>query len=170
MKVFAVLMLVLAGLVPVHADSWEITASCDLTAAVFVPCTDPAKINAVFTTQLETGMFLWTDGESNVLRFGTHPVVTNISGTFDGLAMTLVPVPTWDWLNYSFGNPEAVTFTAGGIEYSLSIPGFEPQIFPLSEFLTWSAIDPVSAPEPGALALLASGLLTLIALRRPRTA
>lgn len=155
MKVFAVLVLFLACLVPAQADTWDVAASCQ------VPCASPANINAVFTTQLETGNF-FDISFGLVLTGYTEPVVTNISGTFDGLAMTLVPIPELDWMNRS--TPEDVSFMAGGVEYtlwwdgsyfigSLPNPDFN------EETLNWSAIDPIApVPEPPMLWMLLAGL------------
>ena len=98
MKIFSVFVLVLtAGLVPCQADTtptqtWNVTAMCDPNLNPGFPfCSVPAKINAVFTTQIETGTF-WdpADGEFFEPPQG-EPVVTNITGTFDGMPMTLVP-------------------------------------------------------------------------------
>ena len=97
MKIFSVFVLVLTcGLVPCQADTtpaqtWNVTAKCGTShdPNFSFPCSDPANINAVFTTQLATGEFFdFTDVE---FFEGTNAVVTNITGTFDGLPMTLLP-------------------------------------------------------------------------------
>ena len=82
-----------------------------------LPCSLPGNINAVFTTQLETGTFIDSEEGENHQVTGTEPVVTNISGTLDGQAMSLVPFPENDWLQD--GIPEQILFVAGGVEYSL---------------------------------------------------
>ena len=57
MKVFAVFVLVLAGLIPCYADTWDVQASCYQMNQYSPPCFDPAIIDAVLTTTLETGTF-----------------------------------------------------------------------------------------------------------------
>ena len=118
MKLFAAFMLVLAGLVPTRADTttqtWTVTASCFSGNPT---CIYPAKTDAVFTTQLETGTFFEVTNAGGQFFTATEPVVTNITGTFDGMAMSLVPTaePFQPWITP--GDPEHVSLMAGGIEY-----------------------------------------------------
>lgn len=185
LTVFALLLTI--GLVPCRADTtptqtWDVVAKCDPTADSFLPpqfefCSVPAKISAVFTTQLRTGEFF--DPEDTDFFFGTNAVVTNITGTFDGLAITFSPPgPTetlTGWLADGF--PLGVGFGAGGISYGLTFLGgntflecFGPAtacgsfaITPLSsvpiEPLDWSAVENV--PEPLAFCMLLTALLLL---------
>lgn len=167
MKVFAVFVLVLTALAPCHADTWDVAASCEsgFQSGVPTPCTDPANINAVFTTQMEFGTFVNpsnTEGET----IGSVPVVTNISGTFDRMAMSLVLDPSGDWLLGSY--PEVVLFNAGGSEYMLFWDG-DTWLAPLSapspvnglEILNWSAFDLTAMPEPGVFWLLVIAVFPL---------
>jgi hypothetical protein len=166
-KGFALFVLVLAGLVPTHADTWNVTASCNAQIPFFPPlgCANPANINAVFTTQPEFGNFF--DISFGVELTGvTEPVVTNITGTFDGITMTLVPVPQLDWL--AGGTPEDVAFMAGGVEYTLWWDGFYfigtlPQPDINKETLNWNAVE--SVPEPPLFWMLCNAL-SLLGLSR----
>jgi hypothetical protein len=155
-KVFAVFVLVLAGLVPTHADTtqkWALTSGCN---PEFNPdgCFDTAQIRAVLTTTMENGTF--TESNGDVTFTGVAPVVTNIVGTFDGMPMTLISTPgeAGNWL---LGNlPQDVTFMAGGIEYDIfwdsdiflvQIPS-GPQLN--QEVIGWNAVP---VPEPNTLLL-----------------
>jgi hypothetical protein len=157
-KVFAVFALVFTSLVPCYADTqtWDVTASCNPQFTTFGPaCTVPAEINAVFTTTPESGTFF--NPVQDVSFTGTEPVVTSFSGTFNGAPITNVS----GWMQ---GNlPGDIGFTSGGINYSLWWDGntfFQPQNqFLETEYLNWSAIDPVGIPEPSTLLLLTVSLL-----------
>ncbi len=137
--ILAVLALV-AFSITTQADTttqtWNVTASCDPTLA---PCTDPDTINAVFITQMEFGTYHSIKGNFDFT--GYEPVVTSMVGTFDGMAMSLAPIDPGDWLLE--GNPEDVAFTAGGIEHFLVWDGF---FFLDTQFINWSAVDPVDPP------------------------
>ena len=186
MKTFSLFVLVLTfGLVPCQADTtptqtWNVVAMCDPTLNPIAPfCGLPATINAVFTTQLQTGLFF--DPEDTDFFEGTNAVVTNIAGTFDGLPMTLVPggesEPFTGWLDDS-GLPEGVDFVAGGIRFDLSFEGgnvflscFSTMpcgitpigtLFPM-ETMDWSAVQNV--PESSLFWMLLTGL-SLLGLSR----
>ena len=162
MKIFSVFVLFLTCLVPARADTqtWNITATCN-PDAMFPPqfiCNYPSNINAVFTTQLETGTFHEFEFGNT---FTSANVVIGISGTFNGLAMTLVPNPPGDWLHADL--PEEVLFMAGGVQYNL-FPDFD-QVWLIqpsgaTEPLIWSAVDVTSpVPEPATILLLTLPLL-----------
>lgn len=161
MRVFAIFMLVLVGLVPAYADTtqtWVVTATCDVNTPFGTPCFTPGNIDAVFTTQLETGTFIDSEEGENHQFTGTEPVVTNISGTLDGQAMSLVPFPENDWLQD--GIPEQILFVAGGVEYSLHYDnGVRLGTIEDFEFLEWSAV--ASVPEPAIFWMLFTALLLL---------
>ena len=176
MKVFAVLGLFLACLVPCYASStqtWDVTASCNPAFYIQTPCATPANISAVFTTTLESGSFYSDEGHYTFT--GQEPVVTDITGTFNGSAMTLLNLGNGgDWMS---GNmPQDVTFMAGGSQYDLFL---EYSFFgPVAQgvdgsfdYLNWSASDPVGVPEPATILLLTLALaitgLLRPALRRP---
>jgi hypothetical protein len=166
-KVFAVFVLFLACLVPCYADTtqtWTVSASCSHTSSSFT-CPDPDTISATFTTQLETGTFELSD--EPIFITGTVPVITNISGTFDGLPMALISVPGSDWLLTGcdaitcIAEPEDVFFSAGANTYLLFYAGDAMlQTVPFNgniDALTWSAVDPV--PEPSLFSMLLVGLI-----------
>ena len=166
MKILSVFVLVLTcGLVPCQADTtptqtWNVVAMCDPTLNPIAPfCGLPAKIEAVFTTQLRTGEFF--DPEDTDFFEGTNAVVTNITGTFDGLPITFSPPAEGEtltgWLADN-GFPEGVGFAAGGIRFDLSFEdgniflscfstmpcGITPigTLFPM-ETMDWSAVQNV---------------------------
>ena len=184
MKIFSVFVLILTcGLVPCRADTtetWNVAAMCDPNLSPSFPlCSVPAKINAVFTTQMQTGVFF--DPVDAEFFEGTNAVVTNITGTLDGLPMTLVPDSgNPGWLDDN-GDPNVVDFVAGGVEFNLSrllspdvgvkvflscpfinTPcGITPTpgtFFPM-ETLDWSAVRNV--PESSVFSMLLTGLLLL---------
>jgi hypothetical protein len=184
MKIFSVLVLILTcGLVPCRADTtetWNVAAMCDPNLSPFFPfCSVPAKINAVFTTQMQTGLFF--DPEDAFFFEGTEAVVTNITGTLDGLPMTLeVPggeSPFVGWLDDN-GRPAGVAFVAGGLKFDLSLLSAPlqdvflscaattpcgiaptPGTFRPMETLDWSAVRNV--PESSVFSMLLTGLLLL---------
>ena len=176
MKIFAVFVLVLTGLVPTHADTtqtqtWNVAASCQLgDSAAGFPCVEPSVINAVFTTQMETGLFaLTSDPTIRCIDPCPAPVVTDISGTFDGLPMTLIGESgsPFNWLLVSCNPtpttcgaiPEGVSFIAGGNQYLLWYDGsvFLTNQSPFSiEVMNWSAVE--SVPEPPLFWLLLTAL------------
>ena len=157
MKVFAVFVLVLAGLIPCYADTWDVQASCNPQYYQQTPvCATPAVINAVFTTTLETGYFY--DPANDESYYGQASVVTGIAGTFDGAAMQLVPGNGWMQTDL----PEDVAFTEGGNEWVLFFDGYFylqpiPWVAPWTqvEYLNWSAVD---VPEPPLFWLLLTAL------------
>ena len=176
MKVFALFVLVLGGLVPCYADTtqtqtWNIQTSCNPQFYQQVPpCQTPANINAVFTTTLESGTFYSETGDFTYT--GTAYVVTNITGTFDGLPMTggvTGPPGRSNWMEAG-DLPQDVTFTAGGNEYDLfydglftlaAVPG--PPFSSDWEYLNWNAIGPTApVPEPSTLLLLIVPLLLAV--------
>jgi hypothetical protein len=163
-KVFAVFVLVLsAGLVPAEADTtqtqtWDVTASCIPNSVLGIPCFAPGDINATFTTQLATGTFV-DAGNGCFCQFtGTVEVITAISGTLDGEAMSLVPFAGGDWLLDGFPEGE-VLFDAGGIEYRINFDqGVRLTTTNDFEFLRWSAVE---VPEPAIFWMLFTPLLLL---------
>ena len=186
MKILSVFVLVLTcGLVPCQADTtptqtWNVVAMCDPTLNPIAPfCGLPAKIEAVFTTQLRTGEFF--DPEDTDFFEGTNAVVTNITGTFDGLPITFSPPAEGEtltgWLADN-GFPEGVGFAAGGIRFDLSFEdgniflscfstmpcGITPigTLFPM-ETMDWSAVQNV--PESSLFWMLLTGL-SLLGLSR----
>jgi|SRR6267154_2683807 len=156
-----------------HADTtptqtWNVTTGCNPEFNNGA-CFDPAQMSAVMTTTMETGTFFDTEGDFSFT--GTVPVVTSIVGTFDGFAMTLVPNGTGDWLNFSY--PEDVEFSANGSIYDIWHDGdfFMQKDTPFNtEVVGWSAVDPISIPEPGEwiLTLLGCDLLLVWAKLRMR--
>jgi hypothetical protein len=164
-KVLAGFILVLTALVPAYADTtqtWVVTATCDVNTPFGTPCFTPGNINAVFTTQLETGTFIDSEEGENFPFTGTEPVVTNISGTLDGQSMSLIPSPGNDWLQD--GLPQEIMFSAGGQDYSLHFDlGVRLDRTNDFEFLKWSAVE--SVPEPAIFGMLFTAVL-LLGLRR----
>jgi hypothetical protein len=125
-----------------------------------IGCPDPVVINAVLTTQMETGSFF--DTTTDMAFTGTEPVVTNVAGTLDGLSMSLIAAPMFDWLNGS--QPEGICFAAGGTNYCLNTDFGNYYLTTNAtgeiEYLNWSAIDPASpVPEPSTIMLLTALLL-----------
>jgi hypothetical protein len=161
-KVFTFFVLVLAYVVSTPADTtqtWVVTATCIDESAEGIPCTLPGNISAVFTTQLETGTFIDSEEGENHPFTGTEAVVTNISGTLDGQAMSLVPFPENDWIQQD-GTPEDILFDAGGQQYSLHFDnGVRLSTFDDFELLEWSAVATV--PEPAIFWMLSTALLLL---------
>ena len=163
MKVFAVLVLFLAGLVPCHADTtqtWNISATCQ--EIISFPCF-AQSLNAVFTTQMETGAFESTD--FFFVFTGTEPVVTGMTGTLDGMPITFVPTDLpFGWLEG--GLPEGINFMAGGMEYG-AVSDIDTVLFSSSthpgtyEFMNWSAIGPNAVPEPALFWMLLAGLFLI---------
>lgn len=176
MKILAVLALFLAYLCPAHADTWVINAStapCDISNPFFNPaqCSATANINAIFTTQQETGIFFFSVGAVQSI-LSTEPVVIGISGTFNGMPMSFVQPPSnpngiEGWLfdgipQTGEADPQSIYFSAGGNQYELDWDGQLPTIFgaPIPPtYLTWSAVDPSEVPEPMTLWLLTVPLL-----------
>jgi hypothetical protein len=159
-KVFATFVLVLAGLVPTHADTttqtWAFNEICQGN------CNTPANINAIATTQMEQGLFF--EAETGDIFSGTEPVVTGISGTFDGLAMSLGivdPLGFLPWINNSA--PEGIPFTAGSQAYVLTWDGDFKLFLPDGSFEILTD-PPAAVPEPSTLFLLTA--LLLLALMR----
>jgi hypothetical protein len=167
-KVFATFALVLAGLIPSHADAtqtWNLTASCEEVPLVSV-CTDPANINAVLVTQMEFGTFVDPSG-LGIPETGVEPFITSITGTYDGFAMSLAPGDGWmDVIVPGAPFPQLTSFMAGGNEYLLYWDGFA-YVDPQSnanprEALNWTAVD---VPEPPFFWLLLTAL-SLLGLSR----
>jgi hypothetical protein len=148
-------------------QTWNISTSCNPTFFIAPPpCQQAANINAVFTTTLESGTFY--EEVSDQLFTGSAFVVTSISGTFDGLPMSLVVLPQVDWMNGEL--PENIWFSAGGAEYALLYDGLF-TLAPASavnqntwEYLNWNATDPAAVPEPSTLLLLTVPLLLALML------
>jgi hypothetical protein len=169
-KIFAVSVLVLAGVVPAHADTtvqtWQVTAECeDISTSYF--CDDPANISAVFTTELEPGTFF--DGASQETFTGLAPVLMNIVGTYDGLPISFTPPPTglsdysgFGWMDPIY--PNNVCFGAGGNGYCVTEivdDGFMSGPFTNGlEILFWNSVElPAPVPEPATILLLTVPLL-----------
>ena len=176
MKIFAVFVLVLAGLVSTHGDTtqtqtWDVVAACQLGDSVAgFPCIAPSVISATFTTQLETGNFAFTSEPTNFCTVPcTEPVVTGISGTFDGQSMTLTISPgPFDWLLVGCPTcgalPEGVDFTANGNAYTLWWDGYtflttDTNGATSTEVMDWSAAESSPVPEPSTILLLTVPLL-----------
>src|ERR1700722_9854146 len=117
MKPVAVVLALLAFSLPAFADTqrWDVMASCDLVLSTPLAGCLPGDINAVFTTQLEFGTFFRFKDASFFTGF--EPVITNISGTFDGMSITLGSGYFLD------STPESIAFTAGGNGYSIILDG-----------------------------------------------
>jgi hypothetical protein len=182
-KVFATFVLVLAALVPAHADTthtWDVSANLTCSNP-FDPCDAPFTLDATMTTQTETGLFyVEFQGEAEQ---GTYPVETGITGTFNGEAITYPgPIPAYEPLGiYSFlyltgsfvvpNVPEGIVFEADGVGYQILYDG-SIRIFPTDlpndssnpfngEDVAWSAVDVTHVPEPAAVWLLLTALLLL---------
>jgi hypothetical protein len=162
-KVFATFVLFLAFLVPTHADTFDVSAS-SIPCNQVIPC-GPATINAVFGATEEFGTFFLLAFDESIQA--TEPVVTGITGTFNGLPMSLVAPPSnpegivgWMFLDL----PQNVYFSAGGVTYILNWDGNgPPEIFSPSSLLAelnWSAPDSVA--EPSTLLLLTVPLLLVL--------
>jgi hypothetical protein len=139
-KVFATLVLVLAGLVPCYADSttqtWDVTTSCEDEMSIQYACRIPAVMSAVFTVEGDT--------------------VLSIMGTFDGLPIT---DGSGSWIAPF---PDNVCFEAGTA--TMCLEQYVDDTFlsgPLSnenEFLNWYA-QLAAVPEPSTMLLLTVPLL-----------
>ena len=179
MKVFAVFVLVLAALLPAHADmqTWDVTGSL-FCGSPFDPCNAPFTLKATMTTQTESGLFyIEFQGETEQ---GTFPVETGISGTFNGEPITYPgPIPEYEPLGiYSYlylpGVPQGIVFEVDGISYQIVYDG-SIKLFPTDianesspfngEDVNWSAVDVTHVPEPAAVWLLFTAL-SLLGLSR----
>jgi hypothetical protein len=167
-KVFAIFVLVLTGLVPTHADTtqtWNLTASCTETLGG-LPCVDPAIINATFTTQMVFGTYVDPSG-TGLPQQEIEPLIETLTGTFDGQAMTLTTVSSaGPWMDTFVSFPQMLYFMADGQTYVLFWDG-SPEIQSQSnpnpnEILTGSAVD---VPEPPLFWLLLTAL-SLLGLSR----
>ena len=180
MKLAMAFVALLAFSLSAFADTqtWDVTASCNPQSYQQLPaCATPANINAVFTTTLESGTFY---SETGGFTFtGTAYVVTNITGTFNGLQMAGGVTGTPGESNWMQDGdlPQDVTFTAGGNEYDLfydglftlaTVPG--PPFSSDWEYLNWSAVDPVGVPEPNIALLAIIGIMGLGIWRRVKAA
>ena len=164
MKVFAVFVLVLVGLVPCHADTtqtWNVTASC--TTADGLACPDPANISAVFTTELITQIYVDPSG-SEEPTLETEMALMGFQGTYDGQPMSGgIGAGCIPFLQPG-GSPECVSFGAGGFQYVLMTLGFTflegntGANVGLFETLDWNAVE---VPEPPLFSLLLTALLLL---------
>ena len=151
-----------------HADTttqtWDVTASCYQQNQFSPPCFDPANINAVLTTTMESGTFY--NSVQDVTFTGTEPVITGFSGTFDG--QPIASVGGWLLNGYPVGG---IGIEVGGVDYSLWWDGIfflEPQGSLNPEYLNWTAVDP--APEPPLFWMLLIGLCLIPLSRRVGTA
>ena len=98
-------------------------------------CAVPATIAAQFTTTLETGEF--NDTVDGVGIYGTEPVVTGVTGLFDGIfpitfsPENLVPTPGFGMNGWFTGGeePQNVWFLADGINFDVNYGGNQVQIF-----------------------------------------
>ena len=167
MKVFALFVLVLTGLVPTRADTtqvhtWDITATtcfvCESDSYGLPPNPQPVNLYAVFTVTpvLATGQF-WDEGIADFYPYQLVDEVTGITGTLNGQPVTLgapaVGAGSWLALNGDIGTvwydvngvpgvPAGVIYTDSVYDEVSGIPVF------------WSATDPVGLPEPATLLLL----------------
>jgi hypothetical protein len=159
-------VLLCAMQVQADTQTWNVVASCDPQFTTGFPaCGYSATINAVMVTTPETGTFY--NAIEDLDFTGTEPVVTSISGTFNGLPMTLVANPTGWWLG---STPEGVAFIAGGIEY---VTWWDGSVFiqPVgnsleTEYLDWSAVDPVGISESPMLPMALTGVVGVLWLKR----
>jgi hypothetical protein len=166
-KVFATFVLVLAGLVPTHADTqmWDITGN--LVCFGFEKCDTPFNLTATMTTQTETGTFFFN--YLGVPAQGTFPVETAISGTFNGDPISfqgpLFPAPGIDDFLMFADLPEGISFCTGAQCFGIFYDGDGVKIFGAggspfdTEYVSWGAADPVGTPEPSTLMLFTVPLL-----------
>lgn len=169
LSIFALVMLCLLNTCDAQADTqtWNVVTGCNPEFNPVGGCFVPAQMSAVMITTMETGTFY--DSEGDFTFTGTVPVVTSITGTFDGLAMTLVPNGTGDWLNNSL--PEDVSFSAGGNTFDI---WQDAGVFlqengpPVTEQIGWSAVDPVA--ESPLLPMALTGVVFVLVLWRKRIA
>jgi hypothetical protein len=170
MKVkLAVAFAVLLSATLARADSTPI--NLDVTATNCL-CggfsTAPANIEAVLTVEQVTGQFLSPEG---FLFTGTEYEVTSITGTLNGLPMTLAAAPEGlgSWLMAApFGEYDlgSVYFTSNGLsgwldnDNSWNLLQFSGSI-PFGDIaINWTAVDPAPAamPEPSTWLLLLAGI------------
>jgi hypothetical protein len=168
-KVLTVLVLFLAYFIPAQADTWDVTASA-CTNDPPPDCVGPANLSAVFATIEETGTFEYPFTGGTIE--GTFPVITSMSGTFNGEPISLGPLlqgANGAIVNYPFttagGTPEDVTFSEGGDICELNFDngeGVELSCFQgINTFVNWSAVD---VPEPSSATLLMISLSVLLLL------
>jgi hypothetical protein len=176
-KAFAVFVLVLAAVVPAHADTtqtWDISATQCTNVISCNVGTVPFDLEAQMLTTTETGLFFWEFlGESDLP--GTAPVETSIAGTFDGMPvstpdLTAGPNGISAWLLETgpFIVPMGIEFESSGSIYTILFDdGY--QIFNLTDLsapisgeqVLWSAVDVTHVPEPAAVWLLLTALFLL---------
>ena len=179
-KVFAVFVLVLAGLVTCRADTtqtWDVTGSLFCGDAL-ENCSTPFTLNAMMTTQLESGPLFEIFSGDTVQ--GPAPVETGITGTFNGLGIStpdLTPGPNpnvvTDWLLITNNAvvPMGIEFEAGGDVYEILFDAGV-QIFDLTaeargnspidgEQVAGGIVDVTHVPEPAAAWLLLIALSSL---------
>jgi hypothetical protein len=153
-KVFAFFVLVLAALVPAHADTlWDFSFSPNECFSASCP-----SGSGQFTTVRETGLF---DLEGSVTPF-IGDVLTSLTGTLDGQTVTWIPGgtnPITGWLEADV--PQDIEFSVDGVTYFLQYDTGNGIFLTSSaegETVNWSAVE---VPEPAAVWLLLTALLLL---------
>ena len=171
MKIFAVFVLALTGLVPAFADTVDVTATtCNTCGAGIQPAID---FQAQLTAQLVTGGFL--DPFEDFVFHATEEKVTSLIGTLNGVPISLGTAPAGDgsWLIPGFGLG-AVWFTVAGQPGIVFFDDAHDVITAPNQntiLINFSATE-VNAPEPTSFALLLTGLCQLLLTRtgkRPHT-
>jgi hypothetical protein len=164
-KIFAALALFLACLAPAYADTVDVTATtCNTCGAGIQPA---INFQAQLTTQLVTGGFL--DPFEDFVFHATEEEVTSLTGTLNGMAISLGTAPAGDgsWLFPGFGLG-AIWFTVAGQPGLIFFDDAHDVITAPNQntiLINFSATE-VNAPEPSSLALVLTGLCLLLLTRR----
>jgi hypothetical protein len=148
-------------------QTWDVTVTCDAGAPFYV-CSEPFNLDAVVTTQPETGTFF--DGTFQGTVTGTVPVVIGATGTFNGAPFSFT-APPYDFSGGQWLNPYPENVSLGVAFFFQVFDDTFTQAGPEGiEQVFWSAQlvsdpPPASVPEP-ITGLLAGVGFALLVIRR----